>query len=103
ALRGAGLGLVSGSVGGVVALTLPHLLATDRCHHTGDDFLCFSTGEWAALGLLLGAPMGLVTGAVTGFLFPEERWRSLSIPGAPVVAVSGRGDGVQLGVSIALP
>ncbi|HTE19006.1 MAG TPA: hypothetical protein VK689_11585 [Armatimonadota bacterium] len=102
ALQLGALGLVSGTVGGLAGATLPSLLSGERCDRRVDD-LCFTTGESVAIGLLVGAPMGFALGAVAGFLFPQERWHSLSLPNAPVVTVSGHGDGVRLGLSIPLP
>lgn len=102
ALQLGALGLVSGSVGGVVGATVPRFVSGERCDRRVDD-LCFTTGESVVLGLIVGAPMGLAVGAVAGFLFPQERWRSVSLQNAPTVTVRGRGDGVQLGLSIPLP
>jgi hypothetical protein len=102
ALQFGALGLVSGSVGGLVGATVPNFVSGERCDPRVDE-LCFTTGESVVLGLIAGAPMGLAIGAVAGFLFPQERWRSVSLQNAPTVTVSGRGDGVQLGLSIPLP
>jgi hypothetical protein len=103
ALKGAAVGTLSGVVGGVGGAVIPILLADENCGQErarGEDTLCFTTGEWAMIGVIVGAPIGALTGAVAGFLFPPERWRSVGLPSAPAVTLDGHAGGVQLGVTV---
>jgi hypothetical protein len=103
ALHGAGIGAVSGSVGGLLGMTAANLRYGGSCDGTADDLLCFSTGESALIAVMIGAPMGAVSGAALGFLFPQERWRSISTRHAPAFTVAPAGDAVQLGLSLRVP
>lgn len=103
ALQGAGIGAVSGSVGGLLGITAANLRYGGPCDGTADDLLCFSTGEWALIAVMIGAPMGAASGAVLGFVFPQERWRSISTRHAPAFTVAPAGDAVQLGLSLRVP
>lgn len=80
-------------------LTIPD----DGCEGGEDDLLCFSTGEWALIGALAGAPLGAAHGAVVGFVFPRERWRSAGVQRAPVLAVQPWATGVGISLSIPTP
>jgi hypothetical protein len=105
ALQGAAIGAVTGSVGGVLGTTIGSLQADESCGRAvaGDDLLCFSTAEWAMIGVMIGAPMGAASGAALGFLFPQERWRSISTRHAPAFTVAPAGDAVRLGLSLRVP
>jgi hypothetical protein len=103
ALRGAALGLVTGAAGGVAGATIGHLSHQENCDGGADDWMCFTMAESALFGVIIGAPMGAAWGAVAGFVFPRERWRSITVANPPVLTVNGRPDGVQLGLSITFP
>jgi hypothetical protein len=103
ALRGAALGLVTGAAGGVAGATIGHLSYQENCDGGADDWMCFTMAESALFGVIIGAPMGAAWGAVAGFVFPRERWRSITVANPPVLTVNGRPDGVQLGLSITFP
>lgn len=103
ALQGAGIGAVSGAVGGVAGVTLARLSFDDDCDGTEDDLLCLSGARWTLIGVVIGAPLGAAWGAAIGFVFPQERWRSLPIRGAPAVTLNGSAGGLQLALSIPVP
>lgn len=103
ALEGGAIGLLTGAVGGAAMLALPALVVPDACDREGDGVLCFSAGEWALVGVVLGAPLGAASGAVVGFAFPRERWRSVAAKSAPALTVQPRAVGVRLGLSFAVP
>lgn len=103
ALQGAALGLLTGAAGGVAGTTIGYLSTQDDCDGSEDDWMCFSFAESTLLGVIIGAPMGAAWGAVAGFVFPQERWRSITVVNPPVLTVNGSPDGVQLGLSITLP
>jgi hypothetical protein len=103
ALRGAAIGLAAGAVGGMVSATVPSLFMDEPCDRTADDLLCFSTAEWAVFGVLLGAPTGAAWGGALGFLFPRERWHSISARTAPALTLTTSGAAVQLGISLHVP
>lgn len=103
ALEGGAIGLLSGAIGGAASLALPSLVVPDDCGREQDGLLCFSTGEWALLGVLLGAPLGAASGAVAGFVFPRERWRSITAGSAPALTGPPRAEGLQVGFSLRTP
>lgn len=103
ALHGAALGLLAGAASGVAGATIGHLSHQDDCDGGEDDWVCFSMAESALIGVIIGAPMGAAWGAALGFVFPQERWRSITVAGPPVLTVNGSPDGVQLGLSITFP
>jgi hypothetical protein len=103
ALQGAALGALTGSVGGVAGATIGHLSYQDDCDGGEDDWMCFSMAESALFGVMIGAPMGAAWGAALGFVFPQERWRSLTAASPPALTVNGSPDGVQLGLTITFP
>lgn len=93
ALRGLGLGLVSGAlVGGLIGLA------------HGDDesgFIRFSAGENAAMGAVGFGLIGGVSGLVIGAVSRTDRWERASIPAVnPSVQVAPTG---RLGVAISIP
>lgn len=102
ALEGGAAGLVLGIVGGAAGAVLGDLTISDGdCNGSEDDLLCFSTGEWALIGAVAGAPLGVAYGAVVGFVFPRERWRSVGVQSGPVLAVQPSSAG--LGISLSIP
>ncbi len=103
ALQGAGIGAVSGSVGGLLGITAANLRYRGPCDGTADDLMCFSTGEWALVAMMIGAPVGAAWGAALGFVFPQERWHSISTRHAPAFTVAPAGDAVRLGLSLRVP
>jgi hypothetical protein len=103
ALEGGAIGLVTGSAAGAAGAVLGTLVSGDDCDREGEDLLCFSTGTWALVGVIIGAPFGAASGAVAGFLFPRERWRSIGLPGAPALTVHPGAGGVRVGLAIAVP
>jgi hypothetical protein len=103
ALRGAAIGLASGAVAGLVGATAPSLFMDEPCDRTADDLLCLSTAEWAMFGVLFGAPAGAAWGGAVGFLFPQERWHSISARTAPTLSLTTSGAAVQLGISLHVP
>jgi hypothetical protein len=63
--------------------------------------LCFSTGEWALVGFVVGAPVGAASGAVARFLSPRERWRRVEPVGnAPRLSVQSGTRGLRIGFSV---
>lgn len=103
ALEGGAIGLLTGAIGGAASLAIPSLLAPDACDREGDGVLCFSTGEWALVGVVIGAPLGAASGAVAGLIFPRERWRSVTPRTAPAVTVQPEAAGVRVGLSLTVP
>jgi hypothetical protein len=104
ALEGGAAGLVLGVVSGAAGAVLGDLtISDDDCNGGEDDLLCFSTGQWALIGALAGAPLGVAYGAVAGFVFPRERWRSVGVGSAPVLAVQPSAAGVGISLSIPTP
>lgn len=103
ALQGAALGALTGAAGGVAGATIGHLSYQDDCDGGEDDWVCFSMAESALIGVIIGAPMGAAWGAALGFVFPQERWRSITVANPPVLTVNGSPDGVRLGLSITFP
>jgi hypothetical protein len=103
ALEGGAIGLLTGAIGGAASLAIPSLVVPDACDREGDGVLCFSTGEWALVGVVIGAPLGAVSGAVAGFVFPRERWRSVTDRTAPAVTVQPEAAGVRVGLSLPVP
>jgi hypothetical protein len=103
AVHGAALGLLTGAASGVAGATIGYLSYSDDCDGGTDDWVCFSMAESALIGVIIGAPMGAAWGAVAGFVFPQERWRSITVANPPVLTVNGSPDGVQLGLSITFP
>jgi hypothetical protein len=102
ALEGGAVGLVLGIAGGAAGAVLGDLTTSDEgCDGSEDDLLCFSTGESALIGAVVGAPLGVAYGAVAGFVFPQERWRSIGVLSAPVLAVQPSATG--LGISLSIP
>ncbi|HEX6373971.1 MAG TPA: hypothetical protein VF006_33895 [Longimicrobium sp.] len=102
ALRVAALGALTGTVGGVAGAVLPTLFSNEPCDRRTDD-LCFGTTESVLMGVIIGAPFGAAWGAALGFVFPQERWRSVDLRNAPAVTLNGSADGVRLGLSIGVP
>ncbi|HLM68055.1 MAG TPA: hypothetical protein VK358_11035, partial [Longimicrobium sp.] len=103
ALESGAVGLLSGAIGGALALAIPSLLGPDACDREGDGVLCFSTGEWALVGAAVGAPIGAASGAVAGFVSPRERWRPVVTRGAPSITLQPQAAGVRVGLSLAVP
>lgn len=103
ALEGGAIGLLTGAVGGAASLALPSLVVPDACDREGDGVLCFSTGEWALLGVVIGAPLGAASGAVAAFISPRERWRSVTARSAPALTVQPQAAGVRVGLSLTVP
>jgi hypothetical protein len=103
ALQGAALGVLTGAAGGVAGMTIGTLAMQDSCDGSPDQLMCFTMAESAVLGIIIGAPMGAAWGAVAGFVFPQERWRSITVASPPVLTVNGSPGGVQLGLSITFP
>lgn len=103
ALEGGAIGLLTGAIGGAASLAIPSLVVPDACDREGDGVLCFSTGEWALVGVVIGAPLGAVSGAVAGFVFPRERWRSVTDRTTPAVTVHPEAAGVRVGLSLTVP
>lgn len=100
ALKGAGVGGIAGAVGGGVVFLAESLV--DECS-VNEDLLCFSSAEALAIGLLVGAYVGIPLGAVGGFLFPSERWNSVVIATRPALTLNARGGRVHLGLVLRLP
>ncbi|MBW3569975.1 MAG: hypothetical protein KY467_02600 [Gemmatimonadetes bacterium] len=105
--RGEGGGVVEAAarynICGAASLALPSLVVPDACDRQGDGVLCFSTGEWALVGVAIGAPLGAASGAVAGFVFPRERWRSVTVRSAPALTLQPQAEGVQVGLSLRTP
>jgi hypothetical protein len=101
ALEGGAIGLLTGAIGGAASLAIPSLLVPDACDREGDGVLCFSTGEWALVGVAIGAPLGAASGALVGLLSPRERWRRLE-PAAnvPRISVQSGTGGLRIGFSV---
>lgn len=103
AVEGGAIGLATGVAGGVAGALIADLALPDRCDTGESDLLCFSTGEWALIGAMVGAPFGAASGAVAGFVFPRERWRSVTAGAAPALRVQPRPSGVRVGLSFTTP
>jgi hypothetical protein len=104
ALEGGAIGLLTGAIGGAASLAIPSLLVPDACDREGDGVLCFSTGEWALIGVVIGAPLGAASGAVAGFVFPRERWRRVEPAGTtPRLSVHSGAGGLRIGFSVPTP
>lgn len=104
ALQGGAIGLATGVVGGVAGALIADLtIPDDACDSGETDLLCFSTGESALLGVIVGAPFGAASGAVLGLVFPRERWRSVTARGAPALTVQPQAAGVRVGLSLTTP
>jgi|GEM_PF-5162903 len=103
ALQGAGIGMVTGALGGVAGATIGGMQSVEECRSGEEHALCFSTGQWTLIGVMVGAPFGAAWGAAAGFLFPQERWSSLPIRNAPAITVAPSGDALRLGVSLSVP
>ena len=103
ALEGGAIGLLTGAIGGAASLAIPSLVMPDACDREGDGVLCFSTGEWALVGVAIGAPLGAVSGAVAGLISPRERWRPVTARGAPALTVKAQPAGVRIGLSLTAP
>lgn len=101
ALEGGAIGLLTGAIGGAALLAIPSLLVPDACDREGDGVLCFSTAEWALVGVAIGAPLGAASGALVGFLSPRERWRRVERAGnAPRLSVQSGSGGLRIGFSV---
>lgn len=103
ALEGGAIGLLTGAIGGAASLALPSLVVPDSCDREGDGVLCFSTGEWALVGVVIGAPLGAASGAVLRFVSPRERWRPIATLGAPTITLAPQATGLGVGLSLAVP
>lgn len=102
-LEGGAIGLLTGAIGGAVSLAIPSLVVPDACDREGDGVLCFSTGEWALVGVAIGAPLGAASGALAGLISPRERWRSVTARGAPALTVQPQAAGMRVGLSLTVP
>ena len=86
ARTGAGLGLMGGALlGGIIGST--------------QEFCTFSCSPATAIGILVGAPAGLLLGAVVGAALRSDRWRSVSIKDRRI-QVEPRLGGIGLRVSV---
>lgn len=103
ALEGGALGLLTGTAGAIGGILLADLTVNQDCEREEDPLLCLSTGQWVLLGVMIGAPMGAASGAVLGFAFPRERWRSIPVAAAPALTLHPRGGGVQVGITLRVP
>jgi hypothetical protein len=103
ALEGGAIGLLTAAISGGGSLALASLVMPDSCDGEGGGVLCFSTGEWALVGVAIGAPLGAASGAVAGLIFPRERWRSVTARNARAVTVQPQAAGVRVGLSFTVP
>ena len=88
-VTGLGLGLLGGAlVGAAVGPTLNH----------PEDGL--TAADWAAVGVLLGAPTGMVLGTLIGASIKRDRWEEVPLDRLRVSFAPKR-DGFAFGMSVA--
>ncbi|WP_420125972.1 hypothetical protein [Longimicrobium sp.] len=101
ALEGGLVGLLAGGAAGAAVAVLGDAVGGDGECDSGGDLLCFSTGEWALVGVVVGAPVGAASGAVARFLSPRERWRRVEpAANAPRLSVQSGSGGLRIGFSV---
>lgn len=100
-LEGGAIGLLAGAIGGAASLAISSLVIPDSCDREGDGLLCLSAGEWALVGVAIGAPVGGASGAVVGLISPRERWRRVESAGnVPRLTVHTGTGGLRIGFSV---
>ena len=77
-LRGGGIGLLVGAVGGAV---LGFADGDDRCDPNSWCFLSFSAEDKALMGAIALGGGGALIGGTVGLIAPGQRWVGLPVPG----------------------
>ncbi len=88
-LRGLGIGLLAGGVGGAIIGAVTY----SPCESQGYGCILApgSRAQAAGAGAALVGTLGLVVGGVAGWATVRQRWQPLSLPASAMLAPIGRG------------